>query len=485
MTNHHEPWGRELPAVRKVDVVDVREAVSASHRVVVVLDDDPTGTQTVSGVPILTTWSLSDVTWAIRQSSPVFYILTNTRSLDPTFVTLRLREIMAVVAEASRREEVAYVITSRGDSTLRGHFPLETDVVTECLAEFEGTVVDGVIMVPAYVEAGRITIDSVHWLRTGDGFIRVGDSEFAKDPTFAYSSSDLRNYVEEKTQGRWRADRVAKISIEDLRVAGVTHVAQILQDLRGGRPVVVDAVSDDDLRILALAILAAEAAGRKFVYRVGPSFVRARAGLEAMPPLTSSEIRDNRARVIVSERSPRESNHGLVIVGSHVSQTTRQLELLLERGDVELVDVDVSALQQADVRDAAIRSVVRTTIEKLALGDVVIRTSRHVLPGRDADESLAIARSVSAALAQIARSVVEKIAPSWIVAKGGITSSDVATVGLGISRAWARGTLLPGIVSLWEPVTGIFAKSPYVVFAGNVGDTMALVNVVETLRGSC
>jgi uncharacterized protein YgbK (DUF1537 family) len=54
-------------------------------------------------------------------------------------------------------------------------------------------------------------------------------------------------------------------------------------------------------------------------------------------------------------------------------------------------------------------------------------------------------------------------------------------VALGIRRAWARGTLLPGIVSLWEPVDGPAAGLPYVVFAGNVGDDDALASVVERL----
>jgi len=115
-------------------------------------------------------------------------------------------------------------------------------------------------------------------------------------------------------------------------------------------------------------------------------------------------------------------------------------------------------------------------------GDVVIRTSRTLVTGSDATDSLVIARAVSAALVGTVREVVDQVRPSFVVAKGGITSSDTATEGLGIRRAWCRGNMLPGIVSLWEPVAGPAQGIPYIVFAGNVGDDRALAAVISTLR---
>lgn len=71
---------------------------------------------------------------------------------------------------------------------------------------------------------------------------------------------------------------------------------------------------------------------------------------------------------------------------------------------------------------------------------------------------------------------------AFVLAKGGITSSDVATEALAIDRAWIRGSLLPGIVSLWEPVSGPAKGLPYVVFAGNVGDEHSLADVTDRLE---
>ncbi|MBO0747235.1 MAG: hypothetical protein J2O47_02725 [Acidimicrobiaceae bacterium] len=457
------------------------EAVAASGRRVAVFDDDPTGTQTVADVPVLTSWGIDDLRWALRQDSPAFYVLTNTRSLSEPEATARNREVTAALVAASAAEGVKYAIASRGDSTLRGHFPLETDAIEEALGE-TGVAVDGVVIAPAYVEGGRMTLDSVHWLRTAGGMRRVGRSEFARDATFGYHASDLRDYVEEKTAGRWKAADVARITLQDLRMGGLPAVGAVLGGLRGARPVVVDAVTDDDLRVLSLGLLAAEGSGRTFLYRVGPSFVRARAGLEARPPLGPEEIEAIRAR----RQGPGLAAHGLVVVGSHVGQTTRQLAGLRGIGGIEEIEIDVRRVLDPASRSAVVADAVSRATAGLDRGDVVISTSREVVTGPDADASLAIARSVSAALVEVVGAVVARRVPLWIVGKGGITASDLATDALGIRRAWVRGTLLPGIVSLWEPVTAGVPEVehvPYVVFAGNVGDDAALAAAVTTLRG--
>jgi hypothetical protein len=221
-----------------------------------------------------------------RRPGAAAWVLTNTRSLTAADAAARNRQVVRALAEAARAEGMEYVLASRGDSTLRGHFPLETDV----LAAETGSV-DGVVLVPAYVEAGRLTIDSTHWMRTEDGMLPVGRSEFARDATFGYRSSDLRDWVAEKTGGRTPADEVLTITLDELRRGGPTHVAGLLETLTGERPAVVDAVCDDDLRVLALAVARAEARGLRLIYRVGPSFVRARAGQGAREPLTASELR--------------------------------------------------------------------------------------------------------------------------------------------------------------------------------------------------
>ncbi|MFJ8048695.1 four-carbon acid sugar kinase family protein [Streptomyces luteogriseus] len=463
-----------LPPVREVSAADVAARISGGPRLVV-LDDDPTGTQTVADVPVLTSWTIDDLRWALRQDSAVFFVLTNTRSLSPEDAAARNREVVRALHAASAAEGTDYVLASRGDSTLRGHFPLETDVLAEELTELQGGgAPDGVVLVPAYIEAGRLTVGSRHWMRTADGLLPVGESEFARDSTFGYRNSALPEWVEEKTCGRVPADQVLRVTLDDLRGGGPAHTARLLSSLRGGRTAVVDAVCDDDLRVLALALAETEENGTRLLYRVGPSFVRARAGQAARAPLTPAELRPLRG----------DAPHGLIVVGSHVALTTRQLDRLRERGGIAEYELDVALLLDEERRDAHISEVAVAAAGALDSADAVIRTSRVLVTGADADDSLAISRRVSVALVEAVRQVNAIRRPAFVVAKGGITSSDTATHGLEIRRAWARGTLLPGIVSLWEPTDGLAAGIPYIVFAGNVGGTDALADALDLLRNA-
>ncbi|WP_229914369.1 four-carbon acid sugar kinase family protein [Streptomyces capitiformicae] len=457
-----------------MSAAEVAARISGGPRLVV-LDDDPTGTQTVADVPVLTSWSVDDLRWALRQDSAVFFVLTNTRSLPAEDAAARNREVVRALHAAAAAEGTGYVLASRGDSTLRGHFPLETDVLAEELTELGAGAPDGMVLVPAYIEAGRLTVGAKHWMRTADGLLPVGMSEFARDATFGYRSSSLPEWVEEKTGGRIPADKVLRVTLDDLRGGGPAHTARLLSSLRGGRVAVVDAVCDDDLRVLALALAEAEQDGTRLLYRVGPSFVRARAGQAGRAPLTPAELRPLR-----SNAAP----HGLIVVGSHVALTTRQLDRLRERGGITEYELDVALLLDEERRDAHIAEVSAAAAGALDSADAVIRTSRTLVTGADADDSLAISRKVSAALVQAVRQVSAARRPAFVVAKGGITSSDTATHGLEIRRAWARGTLLPGIVSLWEPVDGPAAGIPYIVFAGNVGGADALADALDLLRSA-
>jgi len=468
------------PPDRPAEAATVAREVGRSGRRLVVLDDDPTGTQTVAGLPVLTRWAGDDLRWAFGQQAAAFFVLTNSRSLAPGEMARVNREVVAAVAAAARAGGHGFVIASRSDSTLRGHYPAETDVLAEALRECTGRAPDGVVIVPAYLEAGRLTVDSVHWMQGPDGFIPVGHSEFARDPAFGYTSSDLRGYVAEKTGGRWAADQVARVTLADIRAGGPPRVAEILGGLAGGRPAVVDAVTDDDLRLVVLGALAAEASGAALLYRAGPSFARARAGLGAVPPVTGREL---------AELTQPAGRPGLVVVGSHVPRSTRQLEHLLALDGVARAELSVPAVLAAGTRDSAVAAAADGVAAALGGGaDVALCTSRELVSTAGQEGNLEIARAVSAALVDVVRAVTARVRPAWIIGKGGITSSDLATRALGITRAWVRGPVLPGIISLWDPVpagegAGAPPPVPFVVFAGNVGDDHALAWTVTRLRG--
>lgn len=455
----------EVPAERVAAA-----AAAAAPRTLVVLDDDPTGTQSVAGLPVLTSWEIDDLAWALEQDAPAVYVLTNTRSLDPATAAERNRQVVLNALAAASGRRLGFV--SRGDSTLRGHFPLETDVIADELSAAGAGEVDGVVIVPAFPDAGRVTIGGVHYMRQGDAFTPVAETEFARDSTFGYAESELARWVEEKTGGRDRADDVIVLDLSVIR-AGAEAVAEALAAASARRPIVADAVTEDDLRSLALGLELAERSGKHFLYRVGPPFVRARIGQEQRHPLTAPEIFGAR---------PPATAGGLVVVGSHVGLTSRQLTALCrERPGAVTFELDVDRVIAPEGAEAHLAEVAAGIAAALETGDVIVHTSRTLVKTDDPDESLDISRRVSAAVVEVVQRTLSLRAPRFVIAKGGITSSDVASHGLGIRHATVRGPMLPGIVSLWEPADGPAAGIPYIVFAGNVGDDDSLADVVDVL----
>jgi uncharacterized protein YgbK (DUF1537 family) len=451
----------------------------------VVLDDDPTGTQCVNGVPVITAWQPADVEWALtqleRDAAPAgFFILTNTRALAPAAAAERLTVIADTVESVAAAHGIRVEFVLRGDSTLRGHYPLESDVL-EARAREAGRPYAALLLVPAYLEAGRVTDGDVHWVVRDGVRMPAGDTDYARDATFGYRASNLRDWVAEKTGGRIPAGRV-------LSIGPGADAAAVLEactpDERGAaQPVVVNATTAVDLTAVADAVRHAAARGIRTLIRTGPSFVPALLGVAPRAPLTRPEVVGASA-----VGAP-----GLVVVGSHVELTSRQLARLQQRRPgIRTVELDVPALL-ADP-DAETLRAETALIAALDDGTAVFATSRTRVSVDDPAESLAIAARVSRALVGVTARVAASRPLAWVIAKGGITSSDVATDALGIRRATVLGQLFPGTVSVWaaEPAGAVpvnaapinAAPINYVVFAGNVGDDESLADAVDILSPS-
>jgi uncharacterized protein YgbK (DUF1537 family) len=456
--------------------VRIRAARAEAGLLLAALDDDPTGSQAVHGVQLVTALQRRRYDDAVREDPPACFVLTNTRSLvEPAAVRCNLevaRDLFAVAHRHGRRLQ----LLSRSDSTLRGHVLAEVGALQAARSERLGGGFDAVLLAPAYLEAGRVTAGDVHWARVGPRLVPVGETEFARDATFGYHSSNLREFLAEKSGGALPADSVHSLTLTDIRVGGPDRVREILAGLGGGAWVIVNATEYSDLETVALGVLAAEAQGRSFLFRTGPSFVRALAGLEPSEPLRTGQI--------WPDGGPH--GHGLIVVGSHVGQSTRQMAALRARGSTADLELDVAALIDGGPqrRAAIVRALIDQTVRGLSGADVLLFTSRAVLAGGDAGDSLAIARTVSRAVAQIVRGALAA-RPAWVVGKGGITSHDIAVHGLGIARAEVIGQMLPGVISVLRPLDAPpeALGVPYVVFAGNVGDDDALAHVVDVLRG--
>ena len=479
----------QIPARLVAD--SVAASSEASPRVLVVLDDDPTGTQSVANLPVLTRWDVADFAWAFAyevdgQRQRAVYVLTNTRSLDPAEAAARNEEIVrnALAAAASAEPALRLSFVSRSDSTLRGHYPLEPDVIAATVTAVNGEKTDGVVIVPAFPDAGRVTVGGVHFTRgTGKDagqLTPVAETEFARDASFGFTNSEMAKYVEEKSNGRFPADSVIVLDLDIIRASAdpmisAKAIADAIDAATDSTPIVADIVTENDLRALALGLEEAESRGKKLLYRVGPPFVRARIGQEIRTELSGEEA--------YAGNTPSEAG-GLIVVGSHVGVTTRQLNALTEQHSAaRIVEIDVEKLL-GDNAGEYLDETVDTVVAALRGGDVIVHTSRLLIKTSDAAESLRIARTVSAAVVAVVNRTLKTFPPRFVIAKGGITSSDVAAHGLEIRHAIVRGPMLPGIVSLWEPVDGPAKGIPYIVFAGNVGDDQSLADVTRKLSNT-
>ncbi|TVR51979.1 MAG: hypothetical protein EA425_05840 [Puniceicoccaceae bacterium] len=453
-----------LPPPHPEDPLPLIRALSARlARTVVVLDDDPTGTQTIHDLPVLTTWDREALAAEFSRGTPLFYILTNSRSLPTAEAVTLTREIAAALRDAAQATGRRFDVISRSDSTLRGHYPAETDALADCLGPF-----DALVLCPFFAAGGRITLSDTHYVREGDRLVPAAATPFARDAAFGYRNSHLPAWVEEKTAGRIPATAVASIPVETIRTGGPEAVASGLRSSASGQVFILNAATPRDVETAMAGLLLAQIDGCRILFRSGAQLVAARGAIAPRPPLRPDEIADPSGR------------GGLVVVGSYVPKTTAQLNHLLAAGLCQPLEIDVTALGP----DPAVDPLIRATLERceaLLAGDrlPLVFTSRSLVTGSTPEESLAINRRVSRGLVHLVRSL--RTRPRWLIAKGGITSSDCATAGLGVRRADVLGQLLPGI-PVWRcgPET-CFPGLGYVVFPGNVGGDDALTEAVRKL----
>lgn len=454
-----------LPAEWPADLIpQIQSLLRETGQKVFVLDDDPTGTQTVHDTIVLTEWSLESLQREMEAAEAVCYIMTNSRSVTADRATAINREIAVNLQRAAALTRRPFTVISRSDSTLRGHFPQETDALADSL----GSRPDAVLIIPAFMAGGRYTIGGAHYVQEGDQLIPAACTPYAQDAVFGYRHSDLREWVEEKTAGRHVSGDVESISIETIRGGGPEAVYAQLQELENGVVCIVDAVSERDLEVVSLACLQAEAAGKTLIYRTAASFAGIRGGVALRPILEAAEMN------LMSDYG------GLVVVGSYVKKSSDQLAVLLNSGLARGVELKVGDLLAGAESGAIVASLVSELKAILESGNhAVVYTSRDLVSGTDEASSLNIGRRVSQCLVDIVLGL--PLLPRFIIAKGGITSSDLATDALSIKRARVLGQILPGI-PVWQPdASSRYAGGAYVVFPGNVGDDGALLRALQIL----
>jgi len=439
----------------------------AERRKVIVLDDDPTGSQTVHSAPLLLRWDPGALRRGLQHPSPLLFVLANTRALEPEQARGRIREICRTLKPLLEDAQAAgeldrWLIVSRGDSTLRGHFPMETDAIAAELGPFDAT-----LLAPAFLPGGRTTRGGVHYLH-GEP---VHTTAFARDRLFGFRSSDLAAWVEEKTAGRIPAEAVARIALADLEGPPESLRAR-LADLHDQQVVAVDAEQPAQLDALGAAIWAvsdpALARPQRLLLQTAASLIN---GLVPLPPqpLDAAGLAGLRRRDPSGAPLP-----ALVMVGSHVPLADQQLEQLLQEPGCHGLELPVTTL--ARVLEGPAPRELLSSLEHSWLADLrasleqgltpVLFTSRGELTFASAQERRRFGQELAALMARLAAALAPEL--GLIISKGGITTHTLLADGLNQASVELQGQLLPGLSVV------LAGDLPVITFPGNLGDAGTL-----------
>jgi len=439
--------------------------MNQSQPKIIVLDDDPTGSQTVHSCLLLMQWDVDTLQQGLEDDVPIVFILSNTRAMSRDRAASTTKEVCQNLKIALAKAEIKdFLVVSRSDSTLRGHYPVETNIIAEELGDF-----DAHFLTPAFFEGGRITMDSTHYLMIDGVKTPVAETEFARDSVFGYSHSYLPDYVCEKTQGKIETKDVVRLTLSDIRSDRIS--TQLLK-LENNQCVVVDGETQSDFDLFAQAVLTAAGQGKRFLFRSAASLLTSLAQL-GKQPISATEMGTYKPT----------NKPGVVLVGSHVQKTTEQLNRLLQETDAVGIEVDVVRLRdRPEDRELILQETLDTVQQVFDKGKTpVVYTSRQELSFTDIQQRLNFGMGVSALLMDVVQRLPKSI--SFLISKGGITSNDVLSVGLKLTSARLLGQILPGCsVIRTESTHSQFPNLPVVLFPGNVGNKDGLLSAWSRLK---
>lgn len=451
----------------------LREEIVRNSKKIVVIDDDPLGIQTIHGISVYTGWDHESILRGFEEENDLFYIMTNSRGFTEEQVKKTHPQICAMVDRVARETGRDYIYVNRSDSTLRGHYPLESEVLKAEYEKYTGKKVDGEILCPFFEEGGRFTISNVHYVRYGGELVPADETEFARDRTFGFRTAWMPGYVEEKTGGSYKAEDVICISLEDLHNMEICRIEEQLMAVRDFNKIIVNAVGYADVKVFCIAMYRAMTKGKVFIPRTAASFVKVMGGVPDRPLLTREEMVTGKT-----------GSGGLIIIGSHTNKTTAQLKELRKMTEIEFIELDATLVRDRAAFEAEVKRCLDLEEKLISEGKTVCcYTTRALITADtgDKEDELRLSVMISDAVQSLAGRLT--VTPSFIIAKGGITSSDIGTKALRVKKATALGQIRPGIPVWKTGEESRFPGTPFVIFPGNVGDEETLREAVEVLTG--
>ncbi len=427
----------------------------------IVIDDDPTGSQTVHNCPLLLSWHVEALVKGLQHPANVLFILANTRALPRREAEARLRTICRHLKQALDHLGLEnWQVASRGDSTLRGHFPLDVQVLSQELGPFALW-----FLLPAFLPGGRTTVAGQHLLQGQP----VHLSSYAKDSRFGYSTSSLAAWVEEKSAGEIQQETVTAIYQEDY--TNSSHLQNRLASLPMGSVVTVDASQPEHLVSFGRVVQQRHRQGCRDLFWGAASLINA---LVAMGPQTWT----GKDLAMVRRRDSWGPQPGVIVVGSHQLSSDRQLAQLLTAPSIRALEIPLEPLLQPQF-PAHLVPHLGLALERTLKQEhrtAVLYTSRGERLRGNEPGQLALAR----AIAQLQEALLRPLQSSlgYVISKGGSTSDTLLRHVLSVDHVMLRGQVMPGI-SLVQSATvpGQPPGLPVICVPGNVGPDETLLDL--------
>jgi len=447
---------------------------------IIIIDDDPTGSQTVNGCNLILKWDYETLLKGLKASSNLLFILANTRSLNEKDLKIRLKEICSSLNEIMNNSlfaEEEFVLVSRGDSTLRGHNFIEPFIINELLGPFDAT-----FYIPAFIEGKRTTINGNHFVDS----IPIHKTIFSKDKIFGFNTSNIKQLICEQSNHQLNFNHIENIFIQDFELLESNKKNKLhmyIENLKDNKKVIVDIIDYSQLDKLS-KIVKSLLKKKRFLFRSAASFIS-----------SLSNIKYTQKDHIYFSQLRRKNNNdqimkGLIVVGSYVELTTLQLTKVLEISLCEPIEIDVLKLYALfKIEDNfdqlnSFKQLILNSVREILGQDYipVLFTSRDIVSPIDNNDLIRFQYFLSSFLAKIVSAIKYEI--GYLISKGGITTHTILSKGLEADSVYLEGQILPGISLVTFNLLEQKGKLPIVTFPGNIGNNMSLVKTLEILENT-
>ncbi len=444
---------------------------------IIIIDDDPTGSQTVNDCNLILRWDYETLLKGLKDSSNLLFILANTRSLSKEDVKIRLKEICSALREIMNNSSFAeedFVLISRGDSTLRGHNFLEPDIINELLGPFDAT-----FYIPAFIEGNRTTVNGNHFVDN----IPINKTIFSKDKIFGFNTSNIKELLCEQSNYQLDFNNIENICIKDFEALETNQPSKLfmrIEKLKNNKKVIVDIMDYSQLDKFS-SIVRSLLKKKKFLFRSAASFI---SSLSNVKRTQKDHIYFSQLR---RKNNSDKAMKGLIVVGSYVELTTRQLNKVLEISLCKPIEVNVFKLYEFfkigdNLNINSLKKLILNSIRQNLIRESipVLYTSREIISPIDKNDLIQFQLFLSAFIAEIVSAIKNEI--GYLISKGGITTNTIISEGLEAESVYLEGQILPGISLVTFNLLKQKGKLPIVTFPGNIGNKMSLVKALEILE---